>query len=208
MITPEDAHQEWKKFNDGVKWTNHAVGATQKLRYGQLDALGVVVARSGREVAFKRLGAVGESLGRLGNVVNVGVCSKAQWDRDKGEQPEMGTVEHGTRCAYRGAVVGGAGVLGGELGTAAGSALALVLAGAYSASLAGTAAGTAVAPGPGTVVCGVVGGIIGGVAAGMGASKVADVLVDDTIDAVGSGAPAAADRLKKGLSAVRTRFSR
>lgn len=145
---PEDAHQQWRKFNDGVNWTNHAVGATQKLRYGQLDDLGLVVARPGREAAFKRLGAVSEGLGHLGNVVNVSVCSKAQWDRDKGERPEMGTVEHGTRCAYRGVVVGGAGVLGGELGTAAGSALALALAGAYSASIAGAAAGTAVAPVP------------------------------------------------------------
>lgn len=197
---PEDAHQQWKKFNDGVNWTNHVVGATQKLRYGQLDDLGVVVARSGREVAFERLGTASKRLGLLGSVVNVGVCSKAQWDRDKEERPGMGAVEHGARCAYRGAVVGGAGVLGGELGTAAGSALAL--------GLAGAAAGTLVAPGPGTVVCGVVGGIVGGVAAGMGASKVADLLVDDTIDAVGSGAAAAADRLKKRMSEARARFSR
>ncbi|WP_438293075.1 hypothetical protein [Streptomyces sp. HUAS TT7] len=207
-MMPKDAHQQWKKLNSGVGWTNHVVGATQKLRYGQLDDLGEVVARSGREVGFERLGAAGKGLGLLGNVVNVSVCSKAQWDRDKEERPGMGAVEHGTRCAYRGAVVGGAGALGGGAGTAAGSALAVSLAGAYSAFMAGAAAGTAVAPGPGTVVCAVVGGIVGGVVAGMGASKVADVLVDDTIDDVGSGATAAADHLKKRLSAVRTRFSR
>ncbi|MFD7169655.1 hypothetical protein [Streptomyces violascens] len=205
---PADVHKKWKKLNSGVGWTNHVVGATQKLRYGQLDDLGEVVARSGREVAFKRLGTAGKGLGVLGHVVNVGMCSKAQWDRDKEERPEMGTVEQGTRCAYRGAVVGGAGLLAGGAGTTAGTALAVSLAGAYSAFIAGAAAGTAVAPGPGTVACAVAGGIIGGVVAGARASKNAHLFVDDTIGSVGSGATAAADHLKKRLSAIRIRFSR
>ncbi|MFD9631555.1 hypothetical protein [Streptomyces violascens] len=204
----KEAHQQWKKLNGAIGWTNHVVGATQKLRYGQLDDLGVVAARPGCEAAFKGLGDVSKRLGRLGNVVNVVSSSKAQWDRDKKERPEMGTVEHGTRSAYRAVVVGGAGVLGGGAGATAGSVLALTLAGACSAFFTGAAAGTAVAPGPGTVAFGVVSGIIGGVVAGRRASKNADLFVDDTIDAVGSGATVAADHLKKRLSAVRTRFSR
>ncbi|GAA2473638.1 hypothetical protein GCM10010388_77290 [Streptomyces mauvecolor] len=205
---PGDVYKKWKKLNSGVGWTNHVVGATQKLRYGQLDELGEVVARPGREVGFKRLGAASKGLVVLGHVVNVGVCSKAQWDRDKKERPEMGTVEHGTRCGYRVAVVVGAGALGGSGGATAGSALALTVAGACSAFFTGAAAGTAVAPGPGTVAFGLVGGIVGGFVAGRRVKKNADLFVDDTIDAVGSGATAAADRLKKRMSEARARFSR
>ncbi|MFF3403513.1 hypothetical protein ACFYW6_34085 [Streptomyces sp. NPDC002659] len=186
-----------------VAWSERGAGAVQKLWFGQQQvpvsywlaqdgtlqatrhwSRAKLVARPGSESTYKSLGAASAPLRFIGVGLGFVIPYTDQLRYDK-EQPDFDIATRHARCAYRSALVGGAGFAGGKLGAAACSVLSAAGASATSAFLSGAALGTMAAPGPGTFVCGILGGIGGGIVGGYLAAKAATAVVDCTIDPVG-----------------------